>query len=129
MQNVSGNGITVATNTGDTAYSMNSGGAIDFSNHYQLVCTLETPIVNASYERFISNPIICSEVSIVPKPSDNINVIIDGIPKEFDSSQIKSIDVSMDGSNYINKFELGTYSKVTVIRQKILGYGYWHTLP
>lgn len=123
LQNVSGNGITVATNTGDTAYSMNSGGAIDFSNHYQLVCTLETPITNASYERFISNPIICSEVLIVPKPSDNIDIIIDGISKEIDPSQIESIAVSMhDGSNYINKFELETYSKVTVIRNKILGY-------
>lgn len=124
LQNVSGNGITVATNTGDTAYSMNSGGAIDFSNHYQLVCTLETPIKNASYERFISNPIICSEVSIVPKPSDNIDVIIDGIPKSIDSSQIKSIVVSMLDGNYINKFELGTYSKVNVIRKKILGYDF-----
>lgn len=123
LQNVNGNGIAVATNTGDTAYSLNSGGAIDFSNHCQLVCTLATPIVNASYERFIPNPIICSEVSIVPKPSDNIDVIIDGIPKQIDSAQIESIVVSMlDNSNYINKLELDNYSKVTVIRNKILGY-------
>ncbi len=123
LQNVSGNGITIATNTGDTAYSMNSGGAIDFSNHFQLVCTLLTPILNASYERFIQNPIICSKVSIVPTSSDKLSIIIDGIPKDIDSTQIESVDVSMvDGSNYINKFELETYSKATVIRKKILGY-------
>lgn len=123
LQNVSGNGITVATNTGDTAYSMNSGGAIDFSNHYQLVCTLETPIANASYDRFISNTIICSEVTIVPKPSDNIDIISDAIPREIDSAQIKSIVVSMlDDSNFINKFELHDYSKAATIRDKILGY-------
>lgn len=130
LQNVSGNGITVATNTGDTAYSMNSGGAIDFSNHYQLVCTLETPIANASYDRFISNTIICSEVTIVPKPSDNIDIISDAIPREIDSAQIKSIVVSMlDDSNFINKFELHDYSKAATIRDKILGYDSWHTLP
>lgn len=130
LQNVSGNGITIATSTGDTAYSMNSGGAIDFSNHYQLACTLETPIVNASYERFIPNSIICSEVMIVPKPSDNIGIISDGISKEIDSAQIKSIVVSMfDNSNYINKFELHNYSKVDTIRDKLLGYKSQDTLP
>lgn len=123
LQNVVGNGIIIATNTGDTAYSMNSGGAIDFSNHSQLVCTLLTPIENASYERFIKNAIICSKVSILPKRPDNISIIIDGIPINIDSCLIKSVDVSMlDDSNYINKFELKAYSKADVIRKKILGY-------
>lgn len=125
LQNVTGNGIVIATSTGDTAYSMNSGGAIDFSNHFQLVCTLETPILNADYERFITNPIICSKVKIVPKPSNNISIIIDGISRDIDSSQIKSVDVSMfDDSNYIHKFELETYSKANIIREKILGYDF-----
>lgn len=126
LQNVSGNGISIATNTGDTAYSMNSGGAIDFSDHYQLVCTPLTLIQNAAYERFIRNPIICSKVSIVPKPCDNITIIIDGITRSnIDSLSIKRVDVSMlDGSNYINKFELETYSKCNVIRTKILGYDF-----
>lgn len=125
LQNVTGNGIIIATNTGDTAYSMNSGGAIDFSNHFQLVCTLESPILNAAYERFITNPIICSKVKIVPKPSANIRIIIDGILKDIDSTQIESVEVSMlDGSNYINKFELEIYSKANIIRKKILGYDF-----
>ena len=125
LQNVSGNGIIVATNTGDTAYSMNAGGAIDFSNNFQLVCTLLTPISNAVYENFITNPIICSKVSIVPKPANNISIIIDGIPKDIDSEEIKSIDISMhDSSSYINKFELETYSKTNIIRKKILGYDF-----
>lgn len=126
LQNVSGNGIVISTSTGDTAYSMNSGGAIDFSNHFQLVCTLETPILNAAYERFITNPIICSKVSIVPQSSDKISIIIDGITKEIEPNSIKSVDVSMlDDSNYINKFELETYSKANIIRQKILGYDFF----
>lgn len=125
LQNVSGNGVVIATNTGDTAYSMNLGGSIDFSNNYQLVSTPLSFIQNAAYERFICNPIICSKVSIVPKPCDNITIIIDGITKDIDSASIKSVDVSiLDGSNYINKFELEQYSKCNVIRKKILGYDF-----
>lgn len=124
LQNVVGNGIIIATNTGDTAYSMNAGGAIDFSNHFQLVCTLLTPNKNAAYERFTTNPIICSKVSIIPKPSQRLSVIIDGIRKDIDTNQIKSIDVCLDGSNYIHKFELSNYSKCNIVRKKILGYDF-----
>ena len=105
---------------------MNSGGAIDFSNNYQLVCTLETPILNAAYERFITNPIICSQVSIIPKQPSKVSIIIDGITKKINPRHIKSIHVSMlDGSNYINKFELENYSKANIIRKKILGYDFF----
>ena len=98
-------------------------GAIDFSNNFQLTCTLEVPIRNAVYERFIPNSIICSEIDVVFKPAKNICVIIDGIPKEIDSEMIKNVQVSMvDNSNYINKLEFGDYSKVSTIREKILGY-------
>lgn len=122
LQKVTGNGIVVATNTGDTAYSMNSGGAIDFSNHFQLVCTLETPIANAAYQRFITNPIICSQVKVVPESSNNISIIIDGIDKNIASEDISNIEISIDGTDYINKLELESFSKVKIIRKKILGY-------
>lgn len=123
LQNVSGNGIVVATSTGDTAYCLNANGAIDFSSNFQLVCTLETPIKNAAYERFITNPVICSIINIVFEPSNNICIIIDGVKKDIDSQMIKSVEVSMvDDSNYINKLDLVNYSKVSVIRNKILGY-------
>lgn len=123
LQNVSGNGIVIATSTGDTAYSLNSNGAIDFSRNFQLVCTLETPIQNAAYERFITNPIVCSKIKLVLKPAQNITIIIDGREKNIDSDNIKSIEVSMiDDSNYINKLDLVNYSKVRVVRNKILGY-------
>ena len=123
LQNVSGNGIVIATSTGDTAYSLNSDGAIDFSRNFQLVCTLETPIINAAYERFITNPIICSKIKVVLKPSDNISIIIDGKQKDIDSKLIESVEVSMiDDSNYIQKLDVVAYSKVKVVRNKILGY-------
>lgn len=123
LQNVTGNGIIIATSTGDTAYSLNANGAIDFSNNFQLVCTLETPIRNAAYERFITNPIICSKISLVLNPDKNISIIIDGKKKDIDSNSIKKVEVSMiDDSNYINKLDLTNYSKVEIIRNKILGY-------
>lgn len=123
LQNVSGNGIVIATATGDTAYSLNSNGAIDFSRNFQLVCTLETPIKNAAFERFITNPIICSKININLKSSDNICIIIDGKQKEIESKMIESVEVSMaNDSNYINKLDLMNYSKVRVVRNKILGY-------
>lgn len=122
LQNVSANGIIIATDTGDTAYSMNAGGAIDFSNHFQLECVLNVPIMNAAYPRFIPNPIICSEISIVSTTENNqISIVIDGQPKKI-SGKILSVDVNIDNSSYINKLELEPYSKVRVVREKILGY-------
>lgn len=123
LQRVSGNGIVIATSTGDTAYNLNANGAIDFSNNFQLVCTLETPIRNAAFEKFITNPIVCSKINIVFEPSKKICVIIDGIKRNIDSEMIKNVEVSMvDDSNYINKLDLVRFSKVKVIRNKILGY-------
>lgn len=123
LQNVTGNGITIATSTGDTAYSLNSNGAIDLSNNRQLVCTLETPIRNAAYERFIINSIICSKINLTLKPSDNISIIVDGKPKNIDSRSIEKIEASVENdSNYINKLDIMSFSKVRVIRNKILGY-------
>lgn len=122
FQNVTGNGILVATSTGDTAYSLNADGAIDFSNNQQLVCSLMNPIRNAAYERFITNPIICSRINLVLKDADNISVIIDGKKKSIDSSMIERVEVSMNNSYYINKLDIMDYSKVSIIRNKILGY-------
>lgn len=123
LQKVSGNGITIAGSAGDTAYSLNAKGAIDFSRNSQLVCTLETPIIYSIHERFVDNPIICSEIKIALEPSENTQIIIDGREKKLDSSQIESVEVSVeDKSNHINKLDLINYSKVRVFRNKILGY-------
>lgn len=123
LQNVSGNGIVIASSAGDTAYSMNAKGAIDFSRNFQLVCTLETPMFSAVRERFIDNPIICSQIKIVLQRADNIQIIIDGREQDIPSKLIESVEVSMlDEDNHINKLDLINYSKVRVIRNKILGY-------
>lgn len=122
LQNISSSGIIIATSTGDTAFSLNTNGAIDFSRNFQLVCTLIAPIQNAACERFISNPIICSKINLKLVPSNNITVIIDGKKKDINSEDIKDIEISMqDDSNYINKLEIMTFSKVSVVRNKILG--------
>ena len=64
--------------------------------------------------------------SIVPHNSSKVSIIIDGNTKSIKPEEIKSVDVSMlDGSNYINKFELETYSKANIIRKKILGYDFF----
>ena len=122
LQNITGSGIIVATSTGDTAFSLSSKGAIDFSNNFQLVCTLISPIRNATNESFIENPIICSKISLVLKPATNISIIIDGVQQNIDSSSIERVEISMDASNFINKLDIMNYSKVGVIRNKILGY-------
>ncbi len=123
LQRVSGNGIVIASSAGDTGYSLNAKGAVDFSHNFQLVCTLQTPMVYAIHERFISNPIICSEIKLELEPSNNICIVIDGRPREIDSNLIESVEVSMlDEANYINKLDLTNYSKVRVFRNKILGY-------
>ncbi len=123
LQTISGNGIIIANSSGDTAYSLNAGGALVFINGVQLVCTLETPMVYAIHERFIHNSVVCPKVRIEPKMADNIEIIIDGRKKSIDSHLIESIEVSVeDSSSYINKLDLINYSKVRVVRNKILGY-------
>lgn len=123
LQRVSGNGIIIATSTGDTAYSLNANGAIDFSNNFQLVCTLEVPIRNAVYERFITNSIICSRINVVLKQSENVIINIDGKKMNLDSKMIESVEITMiDDSNHINKFDPHNFSKIQTIREKILGY-------
>ena len=122
IQNVTGSGIIIATSTGDTAHSASAGGAIDFSNNFQLICTLLDPIRNASCERFLPNPLICSNVNLHFEPRDNISIIIDGRKKDINSKDIIKIEISMFKANFISKLDIMNYSKVGVTRKKILGY-------
>lgn len=123
LQNITGCGINIATSTGDTGFSLNANGAIDFSNNFQLVATLENPITNATTERFISNPVIGSKIDVYIKPANNVCIKIDGQKKDIDSRLIERVEVSMvDDSYYINKLNLKNYSKVAIVRAKILGY-------
>lgn len=122
LQNLTGNGIIISTSTGDTAYSANANGAIDLSNNCQLVCTPMVPIRSAVYERFIPNPIVCSKISLSLVPSHNVSIIIDGKKKQLINSIIEKIDVTVSDSIFINKLDLMNYSKVRVIKEKILGY-------
>lgn len=123
LQNVVGSGILIATNTGDTAFSANLGSVIDFSNNFQLACRLFAPIKNSTTERIIENPIICSKILLSFNSSNNFHIIVDGKKKTIDSNSISSIEISMyDDSNFINKLDLMNFSKVRVVREKILGY-------
>lgn len=123
LQNITGTGINITTSTGDTALSLNANGPISFNNNFELVCTLILPIRYAIHERFIGNSITCPKISLVLKPAKNISIIIDGRRKDIDSCLIDKIEVSsVADSNYINKLDLMGYSKVNVVRRKILGY-------
>ena len=122
LQKVYASGICIASNTGDTAMSMNSGGSIDFTGNCQLIGTLILPINNAACQRFVKTSIISSEFDIVLKKSSNIEIIIDGKPKKISSESIKKISVSMNDSNFINRYQSDEFSKAKIIREKILGY-------
>ena len=121
-QNITGCGIIIATNTGDTAHSANAGGAIDFTDNCQLISTLFDPIRSAAFERFLPNSFIGTDFNIILTPSNNISIIIDGRPKDIKSEDIRNVEVSISKSNYINKLNLMNYSKVKVVREKLLGY-------
>lgn len=115
--------ILIASNTGDTAQSRSAGGPVVFGNYsQQLTRTLIMPISHAVNERFLTSSILSPNFYIVLEPADNIEIMVDGILKEINSSEIKSIRVSMDDSDYINKFQLKPCSKVETVRNKILGY-------
>lgn len=123
LQNISGCGINIATSTGDTALSKSFGGAIDFSNNFQLVCELIAPIQNDATENFLANSIICSKIKLALKPSDDIIIKIDAKEQDIDSRLIESVEISMTDDSYcINKLDLKNYSKVKVCRDKLLGY-------
>lgn len=122
LQDVSGNGIIISSSTGDTAYSRSAGGAIVFADKPLLVCTLLTPIKNGAYEDYLPNSVICSNATIKLKPASNIQIITDGQIQQIQSEQIKSVEVSMLEDSYVNKLEIKDYSKVGVVRNKILGY-------
>lgn len=121
-QTITGCGIIIATNTGDTAHSANTGGAIDFSNNCQLICTPLDPIRNAAFERFLPNSFIGTHIKLILSPANNISIIIDGRRKDIKSEDISNIEISISNSNYINKLNLMNYSKVKIVREKLLGY-------
>ena len=122
LQDVSGNGIIISSSTGDTAYSRSAGGAILFTDQPLLVCTLLTPIKNGAFEDYMPNPVVCPKTTIKLKMARNIQIIADGQIQQIPSKQIKSVEVSMLNDSYVNKLELKDYSKVMVVRDKILGY-------
>lgn len=122
LHRVLASAILIASNTGDTAQSRSAGGPVVFGNHSQLVRTLIMPISHAVNERFLESSILSSNFYVVMEPASNIEIIVDGILKEIDSSEIKSIRISMNDSDYINKFQLKPCSKAETVRNKILGY-------
>ena len=120
-QKVSANLLCVASSTGDTALSMNAGGPIDFSNHFQLIRTLSIGVRNAAYENFLPNPVICPHFHFEIGKFNQSELLRDGRVQTF-NSPISELDVSLFGAHFIHKLELGSYSKVRTVRSKILGY-------
>ena len=120
-QRVKANILCVACSTGDTALSMNAGGSIDFSEHFQLVRTIVIGVRNAAYENFLPNPVICPNFHFEVGEFNQAELLIDGRLQSF-NSPISMLDVSLYGAHFIHKLELGSYSKVKTVRVKLLGY-------
>ena len=77
---------------------------------------------NCVNESLVTNSVICSNITLVLKPSKDIGIFIDGQKKDINSSSIERIEVSITkDSNYINKLDIMNFSKVRTIRAKILG--------
>lgn len=121
LHRVSSSAILIASNTGDTAQSRSAGGPVVFGSHSQLVQTLIMPISHTVNEPFLGASILSSDFYVIMEPATNIEVIIDGLLKEINSYEIESIRVSMNDSDYINKFQLEPCSKVKTVREKIIG--------
>ena len=120
FQNIHCDKVMVSSNTGDTAHSMNCGGPIDFSGHYLLVRSFDSVIKNSAYENCLPNPIVASNLRYELEKKYKSEIIIDGIFKEFKSA-VSTVEIRASSENYINKLELGEYSKVHTVRSKILG--------
>lgn len=123
LHKIAGNGIIISSNTGDTAYSYSAGGPIVFSRNPQLVSTLITPISSAVQERFIKGSIVCEKTKVVLEPLDKITIKIDGREKHVGANDVESVEVTICDAenNYINMLDLVNYSKVRVVREKMLG--------
>ena len=93
-----GDGLSVATPTGSTAYNKSIGGAVMHPRVEALQLT-EIASLNNRVFRTLGSPMIVAKkdiIKIFPEPADNYSLSVDQL--EFDYEDIESLDYSLDGT-------------------------------
>lgn len=127
LQEITGNGFIVCTPTGSTALNMNAGGAIYLGDNIFLNRILKSPMRNKEITEtpLTNNVITDNDITIILNHKGYINnfihIEIDGNLLKINPKSVTRIDISMDKSNYINKFENHQYNVTQATRKKILG--------
>lgn len=122
LQKISATAIVICTPIGQTAYSMNLGGGINFINSTFLTTTLMAPIRNSLNADFIERPLQANEFEIYFKNNrDRVVLKVDYLNLgSYYGDEISSIKVVI-GNKKIRKLDISNVSIVDTIREKFIG--------
>jgi len=118
LYNYSGDGLTISTPIGSTAYNLSIGGPIvDYTNE-SLIITPLAPLNNNVYKNITSSFITSDKNKIIIKPinkDNSITLVIDG--KTLPIKDLISIEVTCN--NHINVLKDVDYNHITNLNNKI----------